>query len=949
MGKSTSLAISVGENRLAPAGIDIWLGCEPSDAASEHLLHGLSAAFGSDTILDIFEVCEAVVARAPQEVCIIFDDVHELGPDSHAVIHHLVDDLPANGHLVLSGRTEVPIPLARLEAQHQVTRLDPQLLLLNPDEVSQLYGAHAAVHGGWPALVSLAARQRSSDDFVWQEVVGKLSAEEASAVHALVAIGPADLGTLEAVGGVSEPTLASLPMVSRSNDVWIAHDLWSQAIDTDTGHDDLRRLAIDYLSSRGNHEAVVDVALRSKSLGALALESLSQIIIDRPPPPSLCHRWLELAGGLGSEAEFEFLEGLRLRSDRPSSKQCGDAFRRAADRFAERADIEGEAVALGQVVFCAHVRRDIETMTMTFGRINELAVAGSRTGTQLAALGGALLAFATNEPRQCLVKLRQGDHRWTDPALDSLASWIEAGALSQLGQPSLTAARRSQELRTGLPGTSDVVLWSLIREGRWTEAVTETKSRPSFDGDRDRFLWTCWCAAVHGALGAVDDAVRCLAEAESCQAEENWRGQLQVGLVRCMVALARGDREHSADLVAELLVPYPLADQAAAMYMVAPRIVFEGVVDGPAQLESLALGPLHRRDLRLLTALAEARSLGSSEPIRDVAWVDRTGELLTALQVDGTAEFLVRASAAGRQEAVRAISSFFDIVGDTARDHIRAFCTHDEPDLAKAASAIVGALPIRPSEPRKVGFLGTSTLAIDGRLVETAQWRRERVRSLLGFIVMHRSCTRDQVMAALWPDVDEASARRNLRTTLNLVHKCLEPERTSGDAPYFVRSTGSTLTLVGDGALDVDVWSFVSDLDQAAALEADGLPSTALPLLERAVDIYRGDLLRDVDDAHWIDDERRPLRRRYLAACVRLAQLHLALGQAEKGEKYARRAIATEPWSEPGHCALVAAHLDLGDRAGAIRAASTCRQSLAEIGGAAEPATIAMLTDLLAT
>jgi len=235
MGKSTSLAISVGENRLAPAGIDIWLGCEPSDAAPEHLLHGLSAAFGSDTILDVFEVCEAVVARAPQEVCIIFDDVHELGPGSHAVIRALVDDLPANGHLLLSGRTEVPIPLARLEAQHQVTRLDPQLLLLNPDEVSQLYGAKAAVHGGWPALVSLAARQRSSDDFVWQEVVGKLSAEEASAVHALVAIGPADLATLEAVGGVREPTLASLPMVSRSNDVWIAHDLWRQAIDTDTG------------------------------------------------------------------------------------------------------------------------------------------------------------------------------------------------------------------------------------------------------------------------------------------------------------------------------------------------------------------------------------------------------------------------------------------------------------------------------------------------------------------------------------------------------------------------------------------------------------------------------------------------------------------------------------------------------------------------------------------
>ncbi|MBN4047482.1 hypothetical protein JYT71_00590 [Acidimicrobiaceae bacterium AH-315-P05] len=949
MGKSTSLAIAIHENKLAPAGIDIWVGCEPADLDEHHFLHGLSSALSSTVDLDVAGICEAVVGRAPQHVCLVLDDVHELGPNSHVVLDQLVDDLPANGHLLFSGRTEPQTPLARLEAQGLVGRLDPQQLLLRPEEVAEIHGPQAATHGGWPALISLGARHGRAGDFILQEVVGRLSNDEAAAINALVAIGPADVATLEAVVGSTESALALLPMVSHNRGLWIAHDLWADAIEDTSDHDRLRLKAIEHLQSTQNHHRIIEVALRSRALGTSLLASLNHLITTDPPTSLECRRWLESVGALADEPEFLFLEGLRLRSDRPAAPQCGRAFQQAADRFGERVDIEGEAVALGQVVFCAHVRRDIQTMTTAFGRIGELAAVGSRSGGQLSALGGALLAFATNDPTQSLTHLRSHSQMWADPALASLAKWIEAGALSQLGRPSLDAALKSQELRTGLPGTSDVVLWSLLREGRWTEAVAETKNRPKFDGDRDRFLWTAWCAAVHGALGDVEIAVEHLAEAESCRVDENQRGQLQLALVHCIIALARGDQQQNEDLVTDMLANYPIGEAASAMYLVAPRIVFDGTADGPAQLEALAVGPLHQRDLRLLTALADARAAGTNSPIRAIDWVDRPGELLTALQLEGAAEFLVRASAAGRPEAIPAIDWLFDIAGNRARVHIRAFCGHSESEVAKAATNIVASLPIRPEQRRRLGFLGTSALTIDGITIESAQWRRERVRSLLGFLVMHRTSTRDQVMAALWPDVDEVSARRNLRTTLNLVHKCLEPDRASGDAPYFVRSAGPTLTLVGDGALEVDVWSFAADLDQAAALEADGLPSTALPLLERAVDRYRGHLLQDVDDALWIDDARHPVRRRYLAACVRLAQLHLALGQAEKAETYARKAIATEPWSEPGHCALVAAHLELNDRAGAIRAASNCHQALAEVGGAAEPATIVMLTDLLAT
>ena len=72
-------------------------------------------------------------------------------------------------------------------------------------------------------------------------------------------------------------------------------------------------------------------------------------------------------------------------------------------------------------------------------------------------------------------------------------------------------------------------------------------------------------------------------------------------------------------------------------------------------------------------------------------------------------------------------------------------------------------------------------------------WRRERVRSLLGYLVVHPDATREAVMAALWPEATEEAARRSLRSTLNLLLGVLEEGRTGGDAAYFVRADSTRI------------------------------------------------------------------------------------------------------------------------------------------------------------
>ncbi len=159
-------------------------------------------------------------------------------------------------------------------------------------------------------------------------------------------------------------------------------------------------------------------------------------------------------------------------------------------------------------------------------------------------------------------------------------------------------------------------------------------------------------------------------------------------------------------------------------------------------------------------------------------------------------------------------------------------------------------------------------------MVAAPELRRERVRQLLGHLLVHERPTRAGVAAELWPDLDELAAGRNLRVTLAYLQDVLEPEREELDPPYFVRSTGTLLQLVADGALEVDAVAFERVLD-AAARRSGGAPSEATATYQRAVDAGDRHYLVDVEGGE-LELERDRLRARFLAAAVRAGNLLLA-------------------------------------------------------------------------
>src|SRR5512142_1917160 len=114
-GKTTVLAQAVRAHQAAPRGIDVWVSCE---AAYEDpvcfataLLDAMSAdgrarELGRRVAPEPREVVGALIRRAPLEVCLLLDDVHEIPPGSPgaAFLREIARTLPATAHLVLSGR-----------------------------------------------------------------------------------------------------------------------------------------------------------------------------------------------------------------------------------------------------------------------------------------------------------------------------------------------------------------------------------------------------------------------------------------------------------------------------------------------------------------------------------------------------------------------------------------------------------------------------------------------------------------------------------------------------------------------------------------------------------------------------------------------------------------------------------------------------------------------------
>ena len=120
---------------------------------------GALAAPGLDPVDVVLPTLLNELDRATERYLLVLDDYHLITDRRvHEQLEFLIGYLPPSLHLVIAGRYDPPLPLARMRARGQLTEIRADDLRFSPDEAAQLVAGAGVAELGGPAMASVVRR-----------------------------------------------------------------------------------------------------------------------------------------------------------------------------------------------------------------------------------------------------------------------------------------------------------------------------------------------------------------------------------------------------------------------------------------------------------------------------------------------------------------------------------------------------------------------------------------------------------------------------------------------------------------------------------------------------------------------------------------------------------------------------------------------------------------------
>jgi LuxR family transcriptional regulator, maltose regulon positive regulatory protein len=942
-GKSTLIRQAIADNLDEPHGIDACVECVADDVhVSEfgtrlRAVLGVETAATNDPLLEAMAAADAIALRSPLDVCVIIEDGHLLKESaSWPVIASLVDRLPPNGHVLISTRSDLDLPLARLLSRGQAISIDEQDLSFTEAEWQEFRkergvelpprgpagfpgtkGSGSAVFNGsadssemvaWPALAELAVRgagpklQRS---YLVQEVVQLLSPEVRRLLGLVIAAeGADDILASTLVGRVVnvEQELHSVPLVHVDDDGWVQpHDLWRQALGDLISADERRSaqdLAAVAQAGRGRPAQAIRLHCSAGNWAAAGRVALSAL--SNQPPAIGTNVLAALLDGIPTEERSHpgwQLSGALVTYER-SLPAARTALERLADslEFAEAMSVEERRSALVSTLFhlgtVGRRMADRELLLEVAERLRPIAEQRHPRALAVRASVRGFLAQSVGLCQEGLSALHDVDHG-SISAEQSAHVLMMAGNLHLLdGRPDLASAR-------------------------YLEASGKT-------GGTVRLLAEELNATALWAGGFLDDAIateqRCLDGAERLGLTSR-AAQFRAMLV---VMLAMTDRFDEAAQAFDSL-PVQMGSRSADSETKALSLFY------------LALRSLHDNDelnaYKFLDRIAEPtgnlqRAL-FLPAATIVAVVPSRREVWSAVP----AKLVQRAVALG-------IASLSPGATVTSVDPVESALLPRLLALPVAVPAVVAETAVTRSQVR-LGLLGP---VIAEPLADPAPWRRSRVRELIAAVALTGPTSREQLAELLWPDQAGGVGTRNLRVHLSYLADAIDHDRTRGKTSSSLVVQGTSIAL-SQSAVRIDLSSFDECRMRARAAEQDNDPAGALAALQEAVGLWRGDVAADIE-AEWLDDFRRHRRAQYLAVANRAGELALSQGEIDNALGFTERVLRLDPTHERAGRLRSACLLAGGDRASAAQSIRATLAMCEELGVEPEAETVVLASRL---
>lgn len=253
--------------------------------------------------------------------------------------------------------------------------------------------------------------------------------------------------------------------------------------------------------------------------------------------------------------------------------------------------------------------------------------------------------------------------------------------------------------------------------------------------------------------------------------------------------------------------------------------------------------------------------------------------------------------------------------------------------------------PERADQPLQVHCLGS--LRVGAEEGEPQGWLEQRPGMLLKYLLAmrHRPVRTDEIVESLWPGSVTAGPG-TVRYIVHQLRRRLEPVAPEGDAARFILRTVRGYQLDLDAVwVDADAYEAAVRTAVAAALRADAQGSEAAGV--RAVNLYRGEFLRDDPYEEWALAERDRLHAMLETPLRMLVEANLAAGDLEGAADYAERLARHEPLDADVQRLVLGLWLRQGRRSRALRHYELFRARMWRAFGEAPPFSLADLAEEL--
>ena len=236
----------------------------------------------------------------------------------------------------------------------------------------------------------------------------------------------------------------------------------------------------------------------------------------------------------------------------------------------------------------------------------------------------------------------------------------------------------------------------------------------------------------------------------------------------------------------------------------------------------------------------------------------------------------------------------------------------------------------RLARPAMIEDLGRIQIQIGSRSIDGSTIRRKVLALLCLLLTRNRfSATREEVLEALWPDLEPATALNSLNQTVYFLRRVFEPGYSEETTPGYVGQDGETVWL--DRELVQSRSRRCRDLIRDMA--AIPSPDDALQVATE----YHGRFALDFLYEDWTSAYRDSLHAAYLRLIETAIRADIDSGHHARGIRLAQLALDAEPDAEELQIALMRLYRMSGSMAAAAEQYEHYARSQRELGVDPEP------------